>query len=101
MNCYIIGANIHYIAPYKLKITMDTVRKSITFTSQQDGWIKLRIQNGDFTNDSEYVRDLVRKDQERNMKLLELKQSIDEGFQSGRSNLRISDIIAKVDNGEL
>ena len=80
---------------------MDTVRKSITFTSQQDGWIKLRIQNGDFTNDSEYVRDLVRKDQERNMKLLELKQSIDEGFQSGRSNLRISDIIAKVDNGDL
>ena len=82
-------------------ITMDTVRKSITFTSQQDSWIKLRIQNGDFTNDSEYVRDLVRKDQERNMKLLELKQSIDEGFQSGRSNIRISDIIAKVDNGEL
>ncbi len=80
---------------------MDTVRKSITFTSQQDSWIKLRIQNGDFTNDSEYVRDLVRKDQERNMKLLELKQSIDEGFQSGRSNIRISDIIAKVDNGEL
>lgn len=80
---------------------MDTVRKSITFTSQQDGWIKLRIQNGDFTNDSEYVRDLVRKDQEKNMKLLELKQSIDEGFQSGRSNLKIRDIIAKVDNGEL
>lgn len=80
---------------------MQTVRKSITFTDKQDGWIKLRIQNGDFTNDSEYIRDLVRRDQERNTKLLELKQYIDEGFQSGRSDLKISDIIAKVDNGEL
>ena len=80
---------------------MSTVRKSITFTNQQDGWIKLRIQNGDFTNDSEYIRDLVRQDQEKKMKLLELKNAIDEGFQSGRSNLKIKDIIAKVDNGEL
>ena len=80
---------------------MSTVRKSITFTNQQDSWIKLRIQNGDFTNDSEYIRDLVRQDQERNMKLLELKNAIDEGFQSGRSNLKIKDIMAKVDNGEL
>lgn len=80
---------------------METVRKSITFTDQQDSWIKIRVQSGDFTNDSEYIRDLVRKDQQQNMKLLELKNAIDEGLQSGRSQLRISDIIQKVDNGEL
>ena len=80
---------------------MQTTRKSITFTNQQDSWIKLRVENGDFTNDSEYIRDLVRKDQAENMKLLELKQAIDEGLQSGRSPLKISDIIKKVDNGEL
>jgi antitoxin ParD1/3/4 len=80
---------------------MQTVRKSITFTGQQDDWIKLKVQNGDFTNDSEYIRDLVRKDQAENMKLLELKQAIDEGLQSGRSSLKISDIIKKVDSGEL
>lgn len=80
---------------------METVRKSITFTNQQDSWIKIRVQNGDFTNDSEYIRDLVRKDQAENMKLLELKHAIDEGLQSGRSALKIKDIILKVDNGEL
>lgn len=80
---------------------METVRKSITFTDQQDNWIKLRVKNGDFTNDSEYIRDLVRKDQQQNMKLVELKNAIDEGLQSGRSSLRISDIIAQVDNGKL
>lgn len=80
---------------------MQTTRKSITFTDQQDKWIKLRVERGDFTNDSEYIRELVRKDQAENMKLLELKQAIDEGMQSGRSPLKISDIIKKVDNGEL
>ncbi len=80
---------------------MQTTRKSITFTEQQDNWIKLRVEKGDFTNDSEYIRELVRKDQAENMKLLELKQAIDEGLQSGRSALKISDIIKKVDNGEL
>ncbi|MEO1013300.1 MAG: type II toxin-antitoxin system ParD family antitoxin [Bacteroidota bacterium] len=80
---------------------MNTVRKSITFTGQQDEWIKLRVQKGDFTNDSEYIRDLVRKDQEANQKLQDLKNAIDEGLESGRSNLKIGDIIRKVDNGEL
>jgi antitoxin ParD1/3/4 len=80
---------------------MKTVRKSITFTDQQDNWIKLRVQNGDFTNDSEYIRDLVRRDQQQDMKLMELKNAIDEGLQSGRSILRISDIIERVDNGGL
>jgi len=33
--------------------------------------------------------------------LLELKKAIDEGIQSERSSLKISDIIDKVDKGEL
>ena len=63
---------------------MDTVRKSITFTNQQNDWIRLQIQQGDFTNDSEYIRDLVRKDQSQNLKLMELKNAIDQGFKSTR-----------------
>ncbi len=80
---------------------MATIRKSITFTDQQDNWIKLKVESGDYTNDSEYIRDLVRKDQQENMKLAELKNAIDEGLQSGRSSLKISDIIEQVDNGKL
>jgi antitoxin ParD1/3/4 len=80
---------------------MGTIRKSITFTNQQDNWIKLKVENGNYTNDSEYIRDLVRKDQQENMKLAELKNAIDEGLQSGRSSLKINDIIEQVDNGKL
>jgi len=35
---------------------------------------------------SEYIRDLVRKDQQENRKLLELKTAIDVGLQSGKSH---------------
>ncbi|MCC4212070.1 type II toxin-antitoxin system ParD family antitoxin [Leeuwenhoekiella parthenopeia] len=80
---------------------MDTIRKSITFTEKQDRWIKMKVENGDFTNDSEYIRDLVRKDQEETEELLELKRAIQDGLKSGVSPLKIKDIIAKVDNGEL
>lgn len=42
---------------------MATTRKTITLTEQQDQWIKARIEAGGFTNDSEYIRDLIRRDQ--------------------------------------
>lgn len=80
---------------------METIRKSITFTNQQNEWIKLQIEKGDFTNDSEYIRDLVRKDQSENLKLLELKNAIDIGFNSGVSEKSISDLMKAVDNEEL
>ena len=38
---------------------MGTTRKTITITDQQDEWIKAQIEGGDFTNDSEYIRDLI------------------------------------------
>ena len=77
---------------------MQTIRKSITFTNQQNEWIKLQLKKGDFTNDSEYIRNLVRKDQQQHLKLMELKNAIDEGFESGVSQKSISDIIKEVDN---
>lgn len=80
---------------------METIRKTITFTEQQQKWIKLKVNSGNFTNDSEYIRDLVRKDQAQNEKLIELKMAIDEGFNSGVSDKSISDLINDVDNGKL
>jgi len=44
---------------------MGTTRKTITLTDKQDQWIKAQIASGAYTNDSEYIRDLVRRDQEQ------------------------------------
>lgn len=43
---------------------MAEIRKSITFTEQQDAYVKSIIEQGIYTNDSEYIRDIIRKDQE-------------------------------------
>ncbi|WP_298238071.1 type II toxin-antitoxin system ParD family antitoxin [uncultured Algibacter sp.] len=85
---------------------MGAVRKSITFTEEQDKWIKFQIIKGDFTNDSEYIRALVRKDQAENARILELKKAIEDGLNSGISNKTVTDIITDVEatmkaNGEL
>ena len=70
---------------------MATVRKTITLTYQQHDWIKAQIANGDYTNDSEYFRDLVRRDQE---KFRTLNAAIEEGIASGPSTRTVDDIWA-------
>lgn len=64
---------------------MNTTRKTITVTDQQDAWIKARIAAGDYTNDSEYIRDLIRHDQEQSAKLDALRAAIQAGIDSGVS----------------
>ena len=71
---------------------MATIRKTITLTDQQDQWIKTRIAAGGFTNDSEYIRDLVRRDQEQNAQFLALKHAIQEGLESSVSNKTVGEI---------
>ena len=45
---------------------MSMVKKSISVTDQQNAWIKSQITSGDYGNESEVVRDLIRKEQSRN-----------------------------------
>ena len=71
---------------------MGVVRKSITFTEQQDDWIKKQIKKGDFTNDSEYIRHLVRTHQASQHNRAELEMALEEGLTSGESEKSVEDI---------
>jgi antitoxin ParD1/3/4 len=62
---------------------MGTVRKTITLTDQQDDWIKAQIDAGRYTNDSEYIRDLIRREQERSAELDVIRTALMEGEASG------------------
>ncbi len=77
---------------------MKTIRKTVTFTEQQDKWIKQQIESGDFTNDSEYLRHLVRQDQSKNIDFLRLKSEIQKGIDSGVSEKGIQDIMKEVES---
>jgi len=77
---------------------MAIVRKTVTLTEQQDKWIKSQIEAGEFTNDSEYLRNLVREDQEKKAKLLALKQLLKDGLESGISHRTLPEIMEAVEN---
>jgi antitoxin ParD1/3/4 len=63
--------------------SMATVRKTITVTKQQDAWIASQIEAGKFTNDSELIRDLIRREQERIEQIERLRQALIDGENSG------------------
>ena len=72
---------------------MAVVRKTITLTEQQSEWVRTRIATGDFTNDSEYFRDLIRRDQARAAQLESVRAALIEGEQSGISPRSADDIL--------
>jgi antitoxin ParD1/3/4 len=62
---------------------MGTKRKTITVTDQQDNWIKAQIAAGEYTNDSEYLRDLIRRDQASKADIEAIRAALIEGEESG------------------
>ena len=76
---------------------MATIRKTVTFTEQQDHWIKAQIEAGEFTNDSEYLRNLVRQDQAQNSDFISLKIKLQQGLDSGVSSKSLPEIMKEVE----
>jgi antitoxin ParD1/3/4 len=64
---------------------MSMQRKTITITDQMESWVKSQVDSGKYGNDSEYFRDLVRRDQERREAETRLRFMLDEAESSGSS----------------
>ncbi len=62
---------------------MGTTRKTITVTEQENEWIKAPIDSGAFTSDSEYIRDLIRRDQARQSEVDAIRGQLIQGEESG------------------
>ena len=65
---------------------MTMLRKTIALPEAMEHWIKARIASGRYVNNSEYLRDLIRRDQERHASEEELRGLIREGLDSGVSD---------------
>lgn len=59
-------------------------RKTITLTEQKDDWVKGQVESGRFGNDCEYIRDLIRRDQQAKERLATLRQALAAGESSGK-----------------
>jgi antitoxin ParD1/3/4 len=58
---------------------------NISLPDPMRDWVETQIEGGRYSNNSDYMRDLIRKDQERNDKLKALQSAITQGIDSGES----------------
>jgi len=67
---------------------------NISLPDQMKSWVEAQTEDGRFGNASDYVRDLIRRDQERQGKIHMLQRLIDAGLQSGISPRGLEEILA-------
>ena len=80
---------------------MALVKKSITVTDRQEKWIRSQIDSGEYGSDSEYLRDLIRRDQEQSGQFRALKQAIQDGLQSDVGEKTVNQIWAEAEQRHL
>jgi len=75
---------------------MAMVKKSISVTDKQAGWIKAQIETGLFGNESEVVRELIRerqiREQETPEEIAAIRAALVEGEKSGFTTLSVDEI---------
>ncbi|SIS91311.1 type II toxin-antitoxin system ParD family antitoxin [Phaeovulum vinaykumarii] len=56
---------------------------NVSLPDPMKAWVEARTQDGRYSNASDYVRDLIRRDQDRQQAIAELQQLVDQGLASG------------------
>jgi antitoxin ParD1/3/4 len=65
---------------------------NVSLPDQMKAWVEAQAETGRYSNSSDYVRDLIRKDQEKAEKIAALQAKIDEGRASGISPRSLEEI---------
>lgn len=71
---------------------MGMIKKSISLTERQDGWLKAQIESGHYGNESEVLRDLIRQRMNRESEIEAIRRALVEGEKSGRSRKSVDQI---------
>lgn len=67
---------------------------NVSLPDAMKDWVEGRSQTGRYSNASDYVRDLIRRDQERDEKVRAMQTLIDEAIDSGVSPRSMQEILA-------
>ena len=72
---------------------------TISLPDPMKEWIEARIRQGDYASSSDYVRDLVRRDRERqshpDLTIEDVRRIVEESRASGVSTASVADILAE------
>jgi antitoxin ParD1/3/4 len=66
---------------------------NISLPDPMKDWVEAQARTGRYSNASDYVRDLIRRDQEGADRLAEFQKLLSEGLESGVSDRTIDDVL--------
>lgn len=69
---------------------------NVSLPDKMKSWVERQAETGRYANASDYIRDLIRRDQENAAELAHLQALIDEGLDSGVSDKTMEDIRSEV-----
>ena len=67
---------------------------NVSLPNEMKNWVEQQADTGRYSNSSDYVRDLIRRDQERADKIAQMQILIDEGRASGISKHTLEEVRA-------
>ena len=67
---------------------------NISLPGPMKDWVETQTSSGRYDNASEYVRDLIRHDQDRTSRIATMQKLVDEAFESGPGDKSLEDIWA-------
>lgn len=67
---------------------------NVSLPDAMKDWVEGRARTGRYSNASDYVRDLIRRDQERTEKIAAMQRLVDEAEAGGISPNSMDDILA-------
>ncbi len=70
---------------------------NISLPQQMKAWVEAQSDDGKYSNSSDYVRDLIRREQVRRAKIARVQAMWTEGLESGISDRTPDDIMREVE----
>jgi antitoxin ParD1/3/4 len=85
---------------------MAMVKKTYSITETLNQYVGLRIKSGEYATDSEYVRELIRRDQQENKEISYIRSKLIKAEKSGFTDQNKEDMLKEfkaelITNGEL
>lgn len=68
---------------------------NISLPDSMKSWVERQTQCGRYGNASDYMRDLIRRDQERAAAIADLQSIVDEAIASGETEATLDEILAE------
>jgi len=66
---------------------------NVSLPDPMKAWVEAQVEGGQYGNASDYVRDLIRRDQQNREKIKVLQDAITKGIESGISDRTMQDIL--------